>query len=123
MGEYSRLARLDQVFSALGDPTRRAILQALAQRPATITEIAKPFPVSLNAISKHVMVLEQAGLVRREIKGREHHCRIDPRPLREANGWLERYRQFWDMRLDALELYVARKYKASKKGMAHGKLR
>jgi DNA-binding transcriptional ArsR family regulator len=123
MDEYFRPARLDQVFSALGDATRRAILQALAQRPATITKIAKPFPVSLNAISKHVMVLEQAGLVLREIRGREHHCRIDPRPLREANGWLEHYRQFWDVRLDALELYVARKYKASKKGMAHGKLR
>jgi DNA-binding transcriptional ArsR family regulator len=123
MGEYFRPTRLDQVFSSLGDPTRRAILQALAQRSATITEIAKPFPVSLNAISKHVMVLEEAGLVRREIRGREHHCRIDPRPLREASGWLEHYRQFWDVRLDALELYVARKFKASKKGMAHGKLR
>lgn len=123
MGEYPRPARLDQVFSALGDPTRRAILQALARRPATISEIARPFPVSFNAISKHVMVLEQAGLVRREIRGREHHCRIDPRPLREANIWLEDYRQFWEARLDALELYVARKYKSSKKGMAHGKLR
>ena len=123
MDEYHRPARLDQVFSALGDPTRRAILQALAQRPATISEIARPFPVSFNAISKHVMVLEQARLLRREIRGREHHCRIDPRPLREANVWLERYRQFWEARLDALELYVARKYKSSKKGMAHGKLR
>jgi DNA-binding transcriptional ArsR family regulator len=98
-------------------------LQALAQHPATITEIARPFRVSLNAISKHVMVLEQAGLVRREIRGREHHCRIDPRPLREANGWLEHYRQFWELRLDALELYVARKYEASKKRRARGKLR
>jgi DNA-binding transcriptional ArsR family regulator len=123
MGEYHRPARLDQVFSALGNPTRRAILQALARRPATISEIARPFPVSFNAISKHVMVLEQAGLVRREIRGREHHCRIDPRPLREADVWLEHYRQFWEARLDALELYVARKYKTSKKRMAHGKLR
>lgn len=123
MDEYFRSARLDRVFSALGDATRRAILQALAQRPATITKIAKPFPVSLNAISKHVMVLENAGLVRREIRGREHHCRVDPRPLREANDWLEHYRQFWELRLDALELYVARKYKAAKKGRARGKLR
>ena len=116
-------AALDRIFSAVSDPTRRTILEALAEKPATITEIAKPFPVSLNAISKHVMVLEQAGLVLREVRGREHHCRIDPRPLREANGWLEHYRQFWDVRLDALELYVARKFKASKKGVAHGKLR
>jgi len=123
MDEYSRHARLDQVFSALGDPTRREILQSLARHPSTITEIARPFRFSLNAISKHVMVLEQAGLVRREIRGREHHCRINARPLREANDWLERYRQFWEVRLDALELYVARKYKAAKKGRVRGKLR
>jgi DNA-binding transcriptional ArsR family regulator len=123
MGVYARHARLDQVFSALGDPTRREILQSLARHPATITEIARPFRFSLNAISKHVMVLEQAGLVRREIRGREHHCRINARPLREANDWLERYRQFWELRLDALELYVARKYKAAKKGRVRGKLR
>jgi DNA-binding transcriptional ArsR family regulator len=123
MDEYRRHARLSQVFSALGDPTRRLILRALAQHPATITEIARPFRVSLNAISKHVMVLENAGLVRREIRGREHHCRINARPLREANDWLEHYRQFWELRLDALELYVARKYKAAKKGRARGKLR
>jgi DNA-binding transcriptional ArsR family regulator len=123
MGEYRRRPRLNQVFSALGDPTRRLILQALARHPATITEIARPFRVSLNAISKHVMVLENAGLVRREIRGREHHCRINARPLREANDWLEHYRQFWELRLDALELYVARKYKAAKKGRPRGKLR
>ena len=123
MVEYTNSAELDRVFFALADPTRRAILRALTRRPATINEIAKPFPVSLNAISKHVMVLENAGLVRREIRGREHHCRVDPRPLREANDWLEHYRQFWELRLDALELYVARKYKAAKKGRARGKLR
>ena len=116
-------AELDQVFSALADPTRRAILQALTRRPATINEIAQPFPVSLNAISKHVMVLERAGLVHREIKGREHHCWVNPRPLREASEWLERSREFWEQRLDALELYVARKFKASKKTRTHGKLR
>ena len=122
MGEYRRRGKLDGVFSALGDPTRRAILQTLAERPATITEIAKPFPVSLNTISKHVMVLERVGLVRREIKGREHRCFIDPRPLREADAWLEHYRQFWAQRLDALEAYVARKHKRSKRGTVHGKL-
>ena len=122
MVEYHSPAGLDQVFSALADPTRRAILEALSQRPATINEIAKPFPVSLNAISKHVMVLERAGLVRREIRGREHHCWIDPRPMREANEWLEHYRQFWEQRLDVLAAHVARKYKALKKGKKHGKL-
>jgi DNA-binding transcriptional ArsR family regulator len=120
MVEYSRL---DRVFSALADPTRRAILARLAHRPATINEIAKPFTVSLNAVSKHVMVLERAGLLRREIRGREHRCRIMARPLRDANAWLEHYRQFWDLRLDALEVYVARKWKTSKREALHGKIR
>ncbi len=123
MVDHSKTAKLDRIFSALGDPTRRAILQTLARCPATINEIAKPFPVSLNAISKHVMVLERAGLLRREIKGREHRCWIEPRPFREANAWLEHYRKFWEQRLDALELYVDRKFKASKRGTAHGKVR
>jgi DNA-binding transcriptional ArsR family regulator len=122
MVEYSHPAELNQIFSALADPTRRAILRGLTKHSATIQEIAQPFPVSLNAISKHVMVLERAGLVRRQIRGREHHCWIDPKPLREANLWLEHYRQFWEHRLDALEVYVARKFKASKKGSGHGKL-
>jgi DNA-binding transcriptional ArsR family regulator len=123
MVEYPR-GSLTQVFSAVADPTRRAILEALAKHPATITEIAKPFPVSLNAVSKHVMVLERAGLVRREIRGREHFCRFDSQPLREATAWLDHYRQFWDVRLDALERYVARKVKDQrKKGSAHGRIR
>jgi DNA-binding transcriptional ArsR family regulator len=122
MVEYQQSTGLDRVFSALADPTRRAILHALTQSPSTITEIAKPFSVSFNAISKHVMVLERAGLVHREIKGREHYCWIDPDPLAEANLWLEYYRRFWEQRLDALQVYVARKFKSSKKGLVHGKL-
>jgi DNA-binding transcriptional ArsR family regulator len=121
MVEYQQVAQLDRVFAALADPTRRAILKSLTRRPATINEIAQPFPVSLNAISKHVMVLERAGLLRREIRGREHHCSIDPRPLSDANQWLDHYRQFWEQRLDALEIYVAGKFKAAKKGRMHGK--
>ena len=120
MVEFSRSAELDRVFSALADPTRRAILRRLTHRPATINEIAEPFRVSLNAISKHLMVLERAGLLRREIRGREHHCWIEPRPLREADEWLEHYRQFWEQRMDALEAYVVRKYQASKKSAKHG---
>src|SRR5215470_12172598 len=106
MVEYKQGA-LNRVFNAVADPTRRAILQALAKNPATITEIAEPFPVSLNAVSKHVMVLERAGLIRREIQGREHLCSLEPRPLRDAAAWLEHYRRFWEARLDALERYVA----------------
>jgi DNA-binding transcriptional ArsR family regulator len=122
MVEYQQAAELDRVFSALADPTRRAILKSLTRRPATINEIAQPFPVSLNAISKHVMVLERAGLLRREVKGREHYCSINPRPLSEANRWLEHYRRFWELRMDALQTYVARKFKAARKGRTHGKL-
>jgi DNA-binding transcriptional ArsR family regulator len=114
-------AELDRVFSALSDPTRRAILRALTYRPATINEIARPFHVSLNAISKHVMVLERAGLLRREVRGREHHCSIEPRPLREADLWLEHYRQFWEQRMDSLEIYVKRRFRAQEGKTAHGK--
>src|SRR5215471_10487247 len=101
MVEYSK--NLDAVFAAVSDPTRRAILAALARKSATVTEIARPFPVSLNAISKHLIVLERAGLVRRQVIGREHHCSFDPRPLREAAAWFEHYRRFWGDRLDSLE--------------------
>jgi DNA-binding transcriptional ArsR family regulator len=121
MVEHLSPAELDHVFAALADPTRRAILSTLTSRPSTISEIAEPFPVSLNAISKHVMVLERAGLIRREIRGREHYCWIEPRPLREINCWLEYYRRFWEERMDALEIYVGRKFKSSKRGKGHGK--
>ena len=120
MVEYPQNAELDRVFSALADPTRREILRRLGAHSATINEIAEPFSVSLNAVSKHVMVLERAGLVRREIIGREHHCWIEPRPLREAEEWLDQYREFWEKRLDALEVYVAKKFKAEKKRKVHG---
>ena len=120
MVEYIRSTELDRVFSALADPTRRAILRALSRHPATINEIARPFPVSLNAISKHVMVLERAGLLRRQVKGREHHCRINPRALRQADAWLEHYRHFWEQRMDALEVYVKQRLNASRKETAHG---
>jgi DNA-binding transcriptional ArsR family regulator len=108
-------ATLDRVFAAVSDPTRRAILTALSRKPATVTEIAAPFPVSLNAISKHIMVLERAGLIHREVSGREHRCRLRPEPMREASAWLDHYRQFWDVRLDALELHILAKRKPTRK--------
>jgi len=116
--EY-RIEVLDRVFAAIADPTRRAILASLEREPATITEIARPFPVSLNAISKHVLVLERAGLVRREVVGREHRCRLDPAPLRKASAWLEHYRKFWDLRLDALERHLISQKKG--KRSTHGR--
>ena len=120
MVEHLRYAELDRVFSALADPTRRAILRRLSDRPATINEIAKPFRISLNAISKHVMTLERAGMLRREIKGRKHYCWIEPGPLREANEWLGHYRQFWEQRLETFEAYVARRYQGSERQIKRG---
>ena len=106
-----RSAVLDYVFAAVADPTRRAILDTLARRPATIGEIARPFPVSFNAISKHVKALERAGLIRRVVVGREHYCHLEPRPLHRAIDWLQHYRAFWEIRLDALERHVVAKRK------------
>ncbi len=86
----------------------------LSDRQARVTEIAKSFPYSLNAISKHLKVLEQAGLIRREIKGRDHICQLDPLPLQEASDWFTQYRQFWEERLDAMERYIIRNRKRRK---------
>jgi DNA-binding transcriptional ArsR family regulator len=94
---------LSQVFRALGDPTRREMLRRLAAGERTVSELAAPFRMSLAAASKHVKVLERAGLVRRRVRGRTHHCRLDAGRLAEAHGWLRRYERFWTERLDALE--------------------
>jgi len=94
---------LDGVFRALADPTRRAIVHRLADRERTVTEIAEPFAMSLAAVSKHLKVLEAAGLLKRTVEGRTHTCRLDPAPLSQAREWLEFYERFWTDRLDALE--------------------
>ncbi len=99
-------AALDRAFGALGDATRRAILARLAEGSLTVGEIAEPFDMSLNAVSKHLRVLERAGLIHRRIQGREHHCSLGADPLREVASWTERYRDFWEKRLDALEGYL-----------------
>jgi len=99
-------ASLDQIFSALSDPTRRVILEQLRRGPARVTEIARPFPVSLNAISKHILVLERAGLIKRNVQGREHHCSLVADPLQSARSWLDHYRHFWEIRFDALERHI-----------------
>jgi DNA-binding transcriptional ArsR family regulator len=95
--------RLSTVFRALADPTRRAMLERLAQGEATIGELAAPFDMSLEAASKHVRVLEGAGLVRRTVQGRAHLCRLDARPLHAGMEWIRHYEQFWNERLDVLE--------------------
>jgi DNA-binding transcriptional ArsR family regulator len=96
------------VFAALADPTRRAMLGRLAQGECTVTDLARPFPISLPAVSKHLKVLERAGLVQRRIQGRIHHCRLKTQPLQDATEWLQACRAYWDARLDALEDYLLR---------------
>ena len=98
---YAR--RLDATFAALADPTRRAILARLASGEASVTELAEPFAMSQPAISKHLKVLERAGLVVRGRDAQRRPCRLAGKPLRDATEWLERYRQFWEERFDALD--------------------
>jgi|SRR5262245_5307289 len=98
---------LDRVYGAIADPTRRAILDRLARGDANVGGLAGRFPISFNGVSKHVKVLERAGLVERTVYGREHRLRIVPAPLRRAAEWLEHYRTFWEARLDALEAMLA----------------
>ncbi len=97
---------LDATFHALSDPIRRAILTRLGIGEASVTELAEPFRVSLPAVSKHICVLEKAGLVARRRAGRVHSLRLVTRPLRDAAEWIERYRRFWEARFDALDRYL-----------------
>lgn len=96
-------AQLNAVFHALGDETRRQMLQDLAARERTVGQLAEPFAMSLAAASKHIKALEAAGLVRREVRGRQHVCHLEPRPLESAQKWLRFYERFWSERLDLLE--------------------
>ena len=102
MIEY-RPALLDQVFHALADPTRRAMLARLSEGERSVGELAAPFEMSLAAASKHIQTLERAGLVKRDVRGRTHVCALDPQPLADADAWLKHYARFWNERLDALE--------------------
>lgn len=95
--------QLDRVFHALGDPTRRGMLASLALGEKSVGALAEPFAMSFAGASKHVKVLEDAGLIRRKVRGRTHICRLEPGPLASATEWLRHYEQFWTGRLDALE--------------------
>lgn len=97
------ITRLDTVFHALGDPTRRQMLHALAGGEKTVSQLADPFAISLAAASKHIKTLEKAGLIRREVRGRTHLCRLEPGPLASAHEWLGFYQRFWTERLDILD--------------------
>ena len=106
----SRSARLDAVFAALADPTRRAIIERLSRGEARVTEVAEPFHMSLNAVSKHIRVLEASGVIERHRKGRDHILSVNTRSLDEVDGWIDRMRCYWEERLDAME-HLLRKLK------------
>jgi DNA-binding transcriptional ArsR family regulator len=100
--------RLSMVFAALADPTRRAIIARLAEGEATVTELAEPFPISLPAISRHLKVLERAGLISRSRSGQWRSSALEAAPLKEATDWMERYRVFWDASFDRLDAHLRR---------------
>ena len=114
MGEY-RSVGLDQLFGAVSDGTRRAILARLAESDARVTELASAFPISLNSTSKHIRILERAGLVTRSVQGREHVLSLNAGPMAQAAQWLEFYRRFWDERLAALEDFVVKKRNSNRR--------
>ena len=107
--------RLDQTFAALADSTRRAILAQLAHGESTVGELARPFKISRPAISKHLRVLERAGLVRRSRDGRLSRCGLDASPMRDAAEWVDEYRQFWESQLDALAHFLEQNEEEEKK--------
>jgi len=107
IGAHSdRDAHLDQVFHALSDPTRRAIVQRLSQSSGTVSALAEPFDMSLNAVSKHLKVLERAKLIKRDIVGRTSVCSLNVDPLQNATEWIAQYTQFWTEVLDSLESHL-----------------
>ena len=114
MAEYSSRL-LDRTFGALADPTRRRILAQLAQGGECVTDLARPHAMSLAAVSKHLIVLEKAGLVKRRRKGRVHLLALEAKPMREARAWIDRYRKFWEGNLDQFEKYLDKLQKQESK--------
>jgi DNA-binding transcriptional ArsR family regulator len=112
--------QLSQTFAALADPTRRAILARLADGEATVNELAEPFDMSLQAISKHLKVLERAGLIIRGRNAQWRPCRLDVTPLETATAWIERYREIWQDRFDRLDQEIQRIHR-QQKGHDHGR--
>ena len=117
-GKVPEEERLDSLLGAIADRTRRAIIARLVQGEARVTEVAAPFGISLNAVSKHIRVLEESGIVRRRIEGRDHYLSVNLEPLDEVDDWLTRTREFWSARIDALE-DLLRRNKRSRGESAH----
>lgn len=112
---------LDRIFNALGDGTRRAMLKALTDGERTVGELAQPFTMSLAAASKHIKVLESAGLIRREVEGRVHRCSLEPMPLATADQWLAMYRRYWTEQIDTLEELLRADDLSARTKIAHPK--
>jgi DNA-binding transcriptional ArsR family regulator len=106
--------QLSATFAALADPTRRAILARLIDGDCSVTELAEPFDMSMPAVSKHLRVLEQAGLITRRREAQFRHCHIDAAPLKDVADWADRYRHIWEQRLDRLDAYVAQMKRKSR---------
>jgi len=106
---------LDRTFGALADPTRRRILAQLAKGKECVTNLARPYAISLAAVSKHLIVLEKAGLVRRRRQGRVHSLTLEAKPMKEAQAWINRYREFWEGNLDRFEDYLNKLQKQENK--------
>jgi DNA-binding transcriptional ArsR family regulator len=111
---------LDNTFAALADPTRRAILERLASGEASVNELAEPFEMTLPGVSKHLKVLERAGLISRGRVAQSRPCRLDATPLREAADWVERYRRFWEGSFDRLDDYLRELQEGEDEGGARG---
>lgn len=114
MVEYSS-ELLDRTFGALADPTRRQMLAQLSAGETCVTDLARPHAMSLAAVSKHLGVLEKAGLVKRQRNGRVHSMTLDPKPMQEAQAWLDQYRKFWDANLDSFATYLEKLHKQEPK--------
>ena len=114
------IERLDRTFAALADPTRRAILARLAAGPAPVSELAEPFDMSLPAVSKHLKVLERAGLIARSRERQRRPARLEAAPLKEVADWTERYRRFWEESYDRLDEYLD-ELQGRGKGRSHGR--
>ena len=112
--------RLSSTFAALADPTRRAILARLASGEKSVNELAEPFEMSLPAVSKHLKVLESAGLIARGREAQWRPCRLEAAPLKEVSNWVERYRKFWEQSFDRLDAYLREIQAKEKKGKSRG---
>jgi DNA-binding transcriptional ArsR family regulator len=116
MAKYMPADRLSETFAALADPTRRAILAQLALGETSVTDLAEPFDISLPAVSKHLKVLERAGLIVRGREAQWRPCRLEPAPLKEVDDWVEHYRKFWEQSFDRLDEYLRVLQAKEKKG-------